>query len=224
MELTLDMETRSSVKLKECGLYVYAEGDDTDVMCLAVKEDDQPARIYVPKKFRYLGPTDISCAELTILVQNAQRIYAHNASFERILWRDIMATRYKFCNIPFNKWRCTAAKAVICMEGREEAFEFSGALFAEQRRLDEDAIFDVAERYGAAERLRACVSDPDTDARLRDDIGWAIEHEIRGTPLVLVNGRKASPLPPFLYALVLAEGDPDHPAFAALERRQASGG
>ena len=41
---------------------------------------------------------------------------------------------------------------------------------------------------------------------------------IQGTPLVLVNGKKASPNPAFLLALVLAGGDPQHPAFAALPK------
>ena len=30
-----------------------------------------------------------------------------------------------------------------------------------------------------------------TEAKLLDDIAWAVEHDIHGTPLVLVNGRKA---------------------------------
>ena len=60
--------------------------------------------------------------------------------------------------------------------------------------------------------LRSCVADPSTEARLQDDIAWAMEHGIRGTPLVLVNGRQAAPYPPLLYALVLAGGDADHPA------------
>ena len=44
----------------------------------------------------------------------------------------------------------------------------------------------------------------------------ATRHEFEGTPLVLVNGRKGSAFGPFLYAMVLTEGRPDHPAFGAL--------
>ena len=39
---------------------------------------------------------------------------------------------------------------------------------------------------------------------------------VDGTPLVLVNGRKATSFPPFLYAMVLTGGRTDHPAFATL--------
>jgi serine/threonine-protein kinase len=55
-----------------------------------------------------------------------------------------------------------------------------------------------------------------TAARLRDDIAWAEALGIRGTPLVLVNGRPAPAWPPLLTALALARGDARHPAFAAL--------
>jgi serine/threonine-protein kinase len=64
--------------------------------------------------------------------------------------------------------------------------------------------------------LAACMASPDTQAKLLADIQWAEEHGIQGTPLVLVNGRQAAAFPAFLYALVLAGGDPGHPAFAAL--------
>ena len=37
-----------------------------------------------------------------------------------------------------------------------------------------------------------------------------------GTPLVLVNGRRGAAFGPFLYAMVLTKGSPDHPAFAGL--------
>ena len=44
----------------------------------------------------------------------------------------------------------------------------------------------------------------------------AYRDEGEGTPLVLVNGRLGSAFPPFLYAMTLARGSPDHPAFSAL--------
>jgi len=111
MEIVLDFESRSSVDLKKCGLYVYAEGEDTDVLCTSVKVDDKPARIWVPKIFRHMGPTDISDSELLMLTQNADKIHAHNSSFERVLWTHVMVGKYGFPEIDFNKWRCTAAKA-----------------------------------------------------------------------------------------------------------------
>ena len=37
-----------------------------------------------------------------------------------------------------------------------------------------------------------------------------------GTPIVIVNGREGTPAPPFLYAMVLAGGNADLPAFSKL--------
>jgi serine/threonine-protein kinase len=60
------------------------------------------------------------------------------------------------------------------------------------------------------------VESPATDARLQEDIRLASSYEVEGTPLVLVNGRKGTSFGPFLYAMVLTRGSPDHPSFAAL--------
>ena len=60
------------------------------------------------------------------------------------------------------------------------------------------------------------LSSPETRAKLQDDIAWAMQHDIQGTPLVLVNGREVPASVQLLYALILAEADPEHPAFAVL--------
>ena len=72
--------------------------------------------------------------------------------------------------------------------------------------------------YGAAgsDALVACVQSPETQKKLNDDILYGKLYSIEGTPLVLLNGRKAVSFPPFLYAMVLTGGRTDHPAFQAL--------
>jgi serine/threonine-protein kinase len=56
----------------------------------------------------------------------------------------------------------------------------------------------------------------ETNAKLQDDIQLALRYELDGTPLVLLNGRKAVAFAPFLYAMVLTGGALDDPAFASL--------
>jgi serine/threonine-protein kinase len=112
--------------------------------------------------------------------------------------------------------RCLAAKAQICMEGNPGAFDYSGALFARYRTLREDQIYTLAEPYMPRAHLQSCIVSPETQARLEEDAREATRHDFDGTPLVLVNGRKGSPFGPFLYAMVLTGGRPDHPAFASL--------
>jgi serine/threonine-protein kinase len=120
--------------------------------------------------------------------------------------------------------RCLAARAQICLEASPRAFDFTGALFENGLDLTEERVFELGARFVSRESLEACVAAPETEAKLQDDIAWAAEHDIQGTPLVLVNGRKGSPFPPFLVAMVLSEGRTQHPAFESLPPPRAQAG
>jgi protein-disulfide isomerase len=110
--------------------------------------------------------------------------------------------------------RCLAARAMICVE--EDWMSFANALFENQRWLTKQSIYKLAAPFMPRERLEDCVASPETEAKLREDIAWALQHVIQGTPLLLVNGREVPAYPQFLYAMVMAEADPEHPAFAVL--------
>jgi len=110
--------------------------------------------------------------------------------------------------------RCLAARAMICVE--KDWLPFADALFENRRWLTTEKIYDFASPFIARERLEDCVSSPETEVKLRDDIGWALQHDIQGTPLVLLNGREVPSSLQFLYAMILAGADPEHPAFTAL--------
>jgi serine/threonine-protein kinase len=115
-----------------------------------------------------------------------------------------------------NPVTCTSARAQICAEGKPGAFELSGELFHAQRELTEPLVLEIAGRYVPPAELEACMKSPETEAKLQSDIAWATEHDIHGTPMLLVGGRKVLAYPPLLYALALTRGSPTHPAFAAL--------
>jgi serine/threonine-protein kinase len=112
--------------------------------------------------------------------------------------------------------RCIAAKAQICLEGRPGAFAFSGSLFENQQGLDEKKVMSLATAHIPEPDLKRCMTDPATLGKLNADIQWAGQHHIEGTPLVLLNGKKASSFGPFLYAMILTGGNANHPAFATL--------
>ena len=112
--------------------------------------------------------------------------------------------------------RCLAARAQICLEPTGRAFDFSGEVLSRHEELNEDLVLELAGRYLPRDQLEACLESPETSALLEEDIELAWRLAPRGTPLVVVNGREASPFPPFLYAIVLAEGDAGHPAFGEL--------
>ena len=113
--------------------------------------------------------------------------------------------------------RCLAARAQICVEPTGHGFEYSGALFQMQGQLENAAlVYRLAEPFIDRAALGACISSPNTLARLEADVDEAWKFRPRGTPLVLVNGRQGTHFGPFLYALALADGRIDHPGFALL--------
>jgi hypothetical protein len=70
-------------------------------------------------------------------------------------------------------------------------------------------------------QLEACMASQETTRKLNEDVEYAKQHDLHGTPLVVINGREAMALAPFLYALVLADGNPDAAAFKVLPAAQA---
>jgi protein-disulfide isomerase len=115
-----------------------------------------------------------------------------------------------------NPLPCLGARAKICAEGRPGEFDFTSELFRRQRDLTEPIVLELATRVLPRAELDACLSSAETEKKLQDDIRWAVEHGIQGTPMLLIGGRKTLPFPPLIYALALTRGSPIHPAFAAL--------
>jgi serine/threonine-protein kinase len=111
--------------------------------------------------------------------------------------------------------RCVGALASICLEGDPKAFEATGALFA-ARAQTPDAVYTALQPFRDAATLKACVDSDAAKKKLEDDVAAAMQFEIEGTPLVLLNGREVRPVPPLLYALILTGGSWQHPAFADL--------
>lgn len=109
--------------------------------------------------------------------------------------------------------RCLAAKAQICMEGRPEAFDFSSRIFENQQELTPGRIYELAAPYVERSELETCIDSAKTARKLEDDIRYAADRGISGTPLLLFNGRKSPGFGPFLYGMILTGGDPDHPVF-----------
>lgn len=118
MELTIDFETRSTIDLKKCGMYVYWQSPYTEVMMLSVKVDDEPTLVWIPEKFRHLKDTEVSDEELERLTSSAEHIVAHNAGFERQGFKYGM-TKLGFSDIPLEKIRCTQAQSLACALPRD---------------------------------------------------------------------------------------------------------
>ena len=117
-----------------------------------------------------------------------------------------------------SKTRCSAAKALICLESKPDAYWTAHHdLFAQQRALNNDKVMEISARhYGDRAALDECMGSKETAAQLADDIEYASKYDIHGTPMVLMNGREIPAMGAFLYAMILARGNPDAPAFASL--------
>ena len=130
--ITLDFETRSAIKIQKTGAWVYSEHWTTDVICLSFSlgADDEP-KVWVPDwvadilapwycetyaiSLREGSPWLISRrppSELTDLFGAlGVTVEAHNAFFERSIFRNVMHSRYGWPIPSEDQWRCSAAKA-----------------------------------------------------------------------------------------------------------------
>ena len=101
MTISIDFETRSIIDLKKTGVYPYAQHPTTDVWCMAYAKDDGDVQVWQPGQ---------PIPEVILNGASSQQFRAHNAQFERIIWREIMVKRYGFPPITMQQWHCTAAE------------------------------------------------------------------------------------------------------------------
>lgn len=101
--LFIDVETYSSVDIKESGAYKYIESPDFEILILGYALDNGPVRIVdlaqgeeFPEEFEE-ALLDPECTKV-----------AHNAVFERLCFRRVGY------NVPPEQWYCTSVKAAYC--------------------------------------------------------------------------------------------------------------
>lgn len=113
---------------------------------------------------------------------------------------------------------CLGARVQICLRGTPEFSRVRGAMFAQQDSLSIERIWQITAGGDTARRksLETCVNSPETERILQEDIELAEKHDFTGTPLVVVNGRKGTAVPAFIYSMILAKGQDNDPAFAML--------
>lgn len=100
--LFLDFETRSAVDLRSAGVYRYAVDPTTSVIVACYAFGDGPIRSWFPGE-----PVP---PEIIAHVEAGGRIVAHNAQFERVIWRHCLM-RLGWPRWRLSQWICTAAMA-----------------------------------------------------------------------------------------------------------------
>ncbi len=113
---------------------------------------------------------------------------------------------------------CLAAKLQICLTGNLKEFNrVRGAMFKEQRTLTRGGIWKIATTDAKQrKKLEECVKSPQTAKTLREDIDYAMQHKLEGTPLVVINNRKATALPAMIYTMIMVMGRDNDPGFKVL--------
>lgn len=102
IDVVLDFETASLCDLKKCGAHRYAQDPSTEIICLTYGES-----LWVP------GTED---SKLRRLANNPNVMFvAHNAAFEKAIWRHIMVPLFNFPGIPNERWDDTQAACAMKM-------------------------------------------------------------------------------------------------------------
>lgn len=116
--LSIDFETRSLVDLRDTGVYPYALDPSTDIWCMSYAfDDDGVVKTWAPR-YPYQTPekewrwhTLAFPTEVIEHIEAGGLIRAHNAQFERIMWRDCLAPRYGVIVPAMEQFVCSAAEA-----------------------------------------------------------------------------------------------------------------
>jgi len=102
-KLHIDIETYSSVDLRESGAYKYMESLDFEILIVAYALDHEDVKVIDLAQGEEL-PEDF----LKNLQDPNIEKHAHNATFER------NAFRVYGYDVPIDQWRCTSVKAAYC--------------------------------------------------------------------------------------------------------------
>ena len=85
--VVIDIETRSQLDLRRVGAARYAADPSTDVWCVGFVVDDGPVQLWLPG-------SPVPAAIIEAAADPEYLFVAHNAAFERAIWRDILTPRY----------------------------------------------------------------------------------------------------------------------------------
>ncbi len=188
---------------------------------------DRPAMGSAEAVVRVTDFSDLRCPHCANLALEMAP-FVETAGAESVRWESRFYPLDAECNGRLNpratdgsRIRCFAAKALLCCQQSEEYESLRLRMFKEQRTLTIDRVKElVSELVGMdPDDLASCIGAPETAAKLDEDIEYASRFDIRGTPMVVMNGRRVLAFPPLLKALMLAKGDPNHPGFEQLASR-----
>ena len=114
---TIDFETRSRIDLKKSGAWRYAQDASTQIACLCFKvpgaQKAGEVGYWLPSWVCDILGLEHMPPPVALLkwIEDGGCVEAHNAMFERAVWRSILLGQEFWPDIPDKQWRCSAAKA-----------------------------------------------------------------------------------------------------------------
>ena len=95
-----DIETRSTVDLRDVGAHIYAQHPTTEVLTYGYRVNNGLLRVWHP-----------GCEPMPKAFSNGATTWvAHNAQFEMAIEREILVPKFGFPVIPLDRQRCTMAQ------------------------------------------------------------------------------------------------------------------
>jgi DNA polymerase len=113
---TVDFEGRSTVDLIKRGGWLYSKHESTEALCLAYLLPNREATLenvglwHMAHEHLLIAESEPP-EDLFAFILAGGCVEAHNAFFERCMWRHVMVARYGWPDVPHLQWRCSAAKA-----------------------------------------------------------------------------------------------------------------
>jgi len=168
-KLTIDFETRSAAPLKKCGAAAYAAHPSTEVICLALKPEGYEPVIWFSPNFDSAIPhlpagCIVTSQRVQMLMQEAEIIEAHNASFEYFIWKYVMP-KYGFNMFDVSKLRCSAAKAAMFGLPRDLAGACAALGVPQQKDIEGSKLMLRLCKPRAAHKDEK-IADPDWESKL----------------------------------------------------------
>ena len=105
MKVHIDFETRSEADIFKVGAWNYSTHPSTEVLCAVFRIDDGEPILVTDKKL----PEEI----IELMFRTDVTFIAHNAFFEKAIWKNVCAKKYGWPDINTDSWRCTLARASV---------------------------------------------------------------------------------------------------------------
>lgn len=106
--ITIDFETRSKCNIRAAGVWRYSEDPSTQMLCVAYRIGTGPEKLWKAREDKTF-PQDLREA-----IESGMILEAHNAEFERAIWKNVLTPQFGAPEVPIAQWRCSAAKAAYC--------------------------------------------------------------------------------------------------------------